>query len=186
MPRSIRALLLELRARLFAAAIPCAVTRPGRENRGQDFLRKDMVFLLERFFYLLEIEDETGLLGTDSIESRSNWRLLKQVEAYFSRTQKGKERTRRIVPMPFFVPSDLTFPIQAADVCVYCVNWGFRLPVRGMNAPTREEISNGFGPLINELQFKGKTKPDGRQYTVYGIVYVSDPYAFKNQPREPV
>jgi hypothetical protein len=51
--------------------------------------------------------------------------------------------------MPLIVASDMIYPMQAADICIYCVNWGFRIPTRGMNAPTRSEIADEFGPWLN-------------------------------------
>ena len=65
-------------------------------------------------------------------------------------------RTQRIVPTPFFVASDMIYPMQAADLCIYCVNWGFRLPSQGMTAVTRHEIANEFGPWLRQLQFRGE------------------------------
>ena len=41
------------------------------------------------------------------------------------------------MPTPFFVSSDMSYAVQAADLCIYCIyciNWGFRLPARGMDA----------------------------------------------------
>ena len=38
---------------------------------------------------------------------------------------------------PFFVASDMSYAVQAADVCMYCVNWGFRLDAIGMNGTSR-------------------------------------------------
>jgi len=49
--------------------------------------------------------------------------------------------TQWIVPTPLFVASDMTYAIQAADLCIYCVNWGFRVPTRGMDGEVRREVS---------------------------------------------
>ena len=38
----------------------------------------------------------------------------------------------------------MAYPVQAADLCIYCVNWAFRLPTQGMNEPVREEIRAEF------------------------------------------
>jgi hypothetical protein len=71
----------------------------------------------------------------------------------------------------------MAFPIQAADICIYCVNWGFRLPTLGMNAAVRPEIADEFGPWLNNLQFRGQGYKDGNVFEVYGICYVPNPYA---------
>jgi len=175
MARGIFRLLRSHGAVLFAAAVPCRV-KPPRDYRAEEYLRKDHVFLLERYFYFLEREDTTGLLVMDETEKAEDRRFVRQMERYFTRTQPGRYRTSRIVPTPFFVSSDMTFPVQAADVCIYCINLGFRLPSRGMDAPVREEISLEVGAWLNELQYQGEGYRGGQVFTTYGIVYVSDPY----------
>ena len=95
---------------------------------------------------------------------------------YFSHSHTGRFRTAWVVPSPFFVSSDMTYPIQAADVCIYCINWGFRLPSIGMNAVTRKEIEAEFREYLYRLQFKGEGYRNGEVFRTYGIVYVPDPY----------
>src|SRR5207249_4197668 len=46
-------------ARVFAVAIPCSVKKPATFE-AEEYLRKDYVYLLERFFYFLEERKETG------------------------------------------------------------------------------------------------------------------------------
>ena len=75
----------------------------------------------------------------------------------------------------------MSYPIQAADVCIYCINWGFRLPSQGMNASTRAEIGEEFGPWLSELQFQSEARKDKQVYPVRGIVYVPDPYTPEKQ-----
>ena len=95
---------------------------------------------------------------------------------YFTRTHTGQYRTAWVVPVPFFVSSDMTYAVQAADVCIYCLNWGFRLPSWGMDAPGRPEIQTEFGVWLNQLQFRGEGYRDGEAFRTYGIVYVPDPH----------
>ncbi|MBI5561995.1 MAG: hypothetical protein HY894_03950 [Deltaproteobacteria bacterium] len=64
MARSIFDLLYRHEAALFAAIIPCGVLKPDGYEAGE-FLRKDQVFLLERFFYFLKSKNEDGLLIFD-------------------------------------------------------------------------------------------------------------------------
>jgi hypothetical protein len=134
------------------------------------------VFLLERFFYFLEEKQEHGILVMDEVEKREDRRFVSRLQSYFRRTQTGRYRTSWIVPSPLFVASDMTFPVQAADLCIYCINWGFRLPGLGMSEPVRQEIADEFGPWLNRLQFSGEGHRDGEVYRSYGIVYVPDPY----------
>jgi hypothetical protein len=169
-------LLRDHNAVLFAAAIPASVQKPN-EPHIEEFLRKDQVFLQERFFYFLEARHQHGLLVMDEVEKSADRKFVRQLEAYFTRTATGRFRTAWIVPTPFFVSSDMTYPVQAADLGIYCLNWGFRLPSQGMNAPVRDEIAEEFGPWLNQLQFSGDVAKDGQVFKSWGIVFVQNPYA---------
>jgi hypothetical protein len=168
-------LLRDHGAKLFATAIPRSVIKPATYE-AEEFLRKDQVFLLERYFYHLEQEQQHGLLVMDEVDKSDDRRFVRRIEAYFRRTQIGRYRSSWIVPTPFFVSSDLTYPVQAADLAIYCVNWGFRLPTRGMDAAVRREIADDFGRWLAQLQFRGQGYREGEVYDSYGIVFVPDPY----------
>jgi hypothetical protein len=176
MARGTFQLLRDHGAVLFAAAIPASVRKPDQPHI-EEFLRKDHVFLQERFFYFLEAQRQYGLLVMDEVEKSADRRFVRQLESYFIRTATGRYRTAWIVPTPFFVSSDMTFPVQAADLCIYCLNWGFRLPSQGMNAVKRDEIADEFGPWLQQLQFTGQGEKDGEVFQTWGIVYVQNPYA---------
>lgn len=176
MARGVFQLLRDHQAVLFAAAIPKRVQRP-KTFAADEFLRKDHVFLFERFFYFLESRAEHGLLVMDQVEKQLDRKFVGQVEAYFRKTQTGRYRTAWIVPTPLFVASDMTYPVQAADLCIYCVNLGFRLPSHGMDAPPRVEIAEEFGAWLNRLQFRGEGYRDGNVFDTFGICFVSNPYA---------
>jgi hypothetical protein len=176
MARGVFQVLREHKAVLFATAIPRNAEKPTTPI-VDEFLRKDNVFLLERFFYFLEREREHGLLVMDEVEKTEDRRYVRRLEAYFSKTQTGRYRAQWIVPSPFFVASDITYPVQAADLCIYCVNWGFRLPAAGMDAPVRKEIAEEFAPWLAKLQFEGDAYREGKVYRSFGIAYVPDPYS---------
>ena len=178
MARGVFQVLREHKAVLFAAAIPCNVAKP-QTSEADGFLRKDHVFLLERFFYFLELKREHGLLVMDEVEKTEDRRFVRRLQAYFTSTQTGRYRAQWIVPSPFFVASDMTYPVQAADLCIYCVIWGFRRPGIGMDAPVRKEIADEFQPWLTELQFEGDAYRDGKVYPCFGIAYVPDPYSGK-------
>lgn len=167
-------LLEQHEAVVLASAIPKAVAKP-RNFRFEDYLRKDLVFLLERFYYLLSEKNEHGVLVMDATEKVEDRRFVARMERYFTKTDSGHERSQLIVPTPFFVSSDMAYAVQAADVCIYCVNWGFRLPRRGMDAGHRPEIRGMCGEKLLALQFRGQRQQD-RDFLPYGIVYVPDPY----------
>lgn len=92
MVRGIFELLRDHKARLFAAAIPRSTTRPPTFE-AREFLRKDQVFLFERFFYFLEGEQQHGLLVFDEVEKAEDRRFVSRLESYFTRTQTGRFRS---------------------------------------------------------------------------------------------
>jgi hypothetical protein len=175
MARGAFQLLRSHRAVLFASVIPSRIKKP-KDGHIEGFLRKDHVFLLERFFYFLEAKQKRGLLVMDEVEKSADRRFVRQLESYFTRTATGRYRTAWIVPTPFFVASDMTYPVQAADLCIYCLNWGFRLPSQGMDADRREEIGTEFGPWLNQLQFQGEAEKNGSVFKCWGIAFVANPY----------
>ncbi|MEN6457781.1 MAG: DUF3800 domain-containing protein [Thermoguttaceae bacterium] len=174
MAQGIFRLLREHDARIFAAAIPRNVRAPDG-GPAQDYLRKDHVYLLERFYYFAHKAQEQGLLVMDQVEEQHDYRFVRKLERYFVRTTKGTQRADWIVPSPFFSSSYLSIPIQVADVCIYCINWGLRRS--GMNAPTRREIEEQFAGWIRRLEYKAeRLASDGRSRKTFGIVYVQNPY----------
>lgn len=175
MARETFALLRKHEAIVLASVIPRGVAKP-RGYLFDRYLRKDLVFLLERYFYFLEEAREYGVLVMDETDKQEDRRFVARMEGYFTNTSIGRRRTAWIVPTPFFVSSDMNPAIQAADLCICSINWGFRLPDRGMNAECREEIAAMFGKELFDLQFRGRGHRDGRDFDTYGIVYVPDPY----------
>lgn len=180
MATSVFELLRDYRALIFASAIPAGTARPTTEP--EEFLRKDQVFLLERYFALLEHKQEHGILVMDASEHGIDRRYVRRLEAYFQRTENGRYRSAWVVPTPLFVSSELTYPIQAADLAIYCINWGFRLPNRGMGAPTRPEIADNYGRWLASLQYRGESYRHGSVHEVFGIFFVPDPYAPRTPP----
>ena len=164
---------------VFAVAIHRGAAKPPTAEDGE-FLRRDHVFLLERFFYFLEDRNENGLIVMDETQRAEDRRFVRRLERYFLNTEKGRHRSSRVIPSPFFVSSEMTYPVQAADVCIYCVNHGFRLPGRGMNEPVRPEIAAEFGARLSHLQFKGERNVGGESFESFGIAYERSPYG----PRE--
>ena len=159
-------------ARLFASIIP-RHSKPA--NAPADVLRKDMVFLLERFFYFLEAERQMGLIVLDGTEKHADRLLSRRMERYFTLTLTGRQRTQWIVPVPLFVESDMAYGVQVADLCIYCLNWGWRLRGR-MTEPTRPEIEP-FGWLLHQMQWRGDGYRNGAVFHTHGFCYIPDPYA---------
>jgi hypothetical protein len=139
------------------------------------YLRKDYAYLFERFYYYMEAvsAEEMGLVVFDELEKAQSRILLGQLENYFLESEKGYERSARIVPEPFFVHSDLTTVVQIADVAAYCLNWGLRL--KGMTEPTRPEMEP-MARMVYDMKFVGKWYDEASQQEkpLYGIFYVDD------------
>lgn len=171
MAEGVSQLLKSHDARVFAAAIPCDVKPIAPPP--DDLLRKDLVFLLERYFYFLESEEESGLLVMDGSEKQADRKLVRRIEWYFTETMIGRQRTQWIVPVPLFVESDMAYGVQVADLIVYCLNWGWRLA--NMTQPTRNEIEP-FVWLLERAIWYGDGYRDGKVFKTYGTVYVPDPY----------
>ena len=158
-------LLYDHEVRVIATALPRGTAKSL--TLPADFLRKDYVFLLQRFAFLLADRDDNGVLVFDQSEEKQDGRFLRQIENYFTRTVAGRTRSQRVIPIPLFVSSAMTLPVQLADICLYCINWGYRLPERGMNAPERAEIAQ-FASKIRRLVHQ--SSQEGR--TTYSITPV--------------
>ncbi|MEI7832810.1 MAG: DUF3800 domain-containing protein [bacterium] len=181
MAHGIFALLKQYEGKIFACAIPKNVGKLTTEW-AEENLRKDHVFLFERFYYFLNDVQQTGLLVMDETENNNDRQFVRQLERYFTLTAPGQLRSQWIVPAPFFVESDMAYPVQVADVCIYCINWGFRCD-QAMNGGVRPEIADRFGEMLLSLQWKGDVHKGEKTFTNYGICYVPDPNESRQQKR---
>jgi hypothetical protein len=98
MARSVFETLRACDVRLFASAVPRTIIKPALFT-AEEYLRKDHVFLLERYFYFLESERAHGLLVFDAVDKGTDQRFVRQIERYFTKTQTGRYRTSWIVPL---------------------------------------------------------------------------------------
>ena len=179
---SIFDLLERFDATLFASCIPCGV----KQNEGmkfKDFLRKDHVFLQERFYWFLEEKKEPGLFIMDQTEANNDQRYISRLEGYYTKTSNGKKRAKWIVPSPIFVDSGLTPCIQAADICLYCINWGFRRKEWKFKGNQRDDIHKRFSSRCENLQYYGDMVINHRTIKGYGIIFVPDPYTPRSKAR---
>ena len=55
-----------------------------------------------------------GLIVLDETEKTHDRRFVRLLERYFQETATGRYRSTRIVPSPFFVASDMAYPMQVA------------------------------------------------------------------------
>lgn len=152
-------------AQAFASIVPQAAPRPAG-----GMLRKDYAYLFERFFYFLnsQPEDPMGYVVFDELDKSASHILLNQVSEYFLKTNKGRTRSRLIIPEPFFVHSDMTTMVQVADLIAYLLSWGVRL--NGMTEARRPELDD-LCLKVMRLRFTQHT-PGG--YTNYGFKIIND------------
>ena len=167
---------------LFASVIPRL--KPPPNYQFKHFLRKDLIFLHQRFYWFLKEKQESGLLILDQIEKETDKRYLKRVQDYYMKTENGQKRSKWIVPYPLFVDSELSLGAQAADLCLYCINWGFRRDEWKFNGPKRDDIHKEFAGLCGDLQYRGKTSTNHRKtYSHFGIFFVHDPFTARPKPK---
>jgi hypothetical protein len=155
---------------VFASVMDPKCPRPPKGR-----LRKDYVYLFERYFYFLESlgPRERGLVVFDELDKAQSHVLVQQMAAYFLGTKTGRYRSSRIIPEPFFVHSDLTTGVFLADLTAYILGWGWRLNT--MSQPAREEL-RPYASKLHDMQFHGyKPKVDGSgDWPLHGIWYIQD------------
>jgi hypothetical protein len=157
-------------AQVFASVVDVSAQRPEPGH-----LRKDYVYLFERYFYFLETLSmrERGIIVFDELDKSQSHVLLGQMASYFLGTQTGRYRSSRIVPELFFVHSDLTTGVFLADLAAYILGWAWRL--RHMRQPIRRELLP-YAVKLHEMQFLG-VKPKQNEegiWHLYGIRYIDD------------
>jgi hypothetical protein len=67
----------------------------------------------------------------------------------------------------------MAYGVQVADLCIYCLNWGWRLS--GMAEPTRKEIEP-FVSMLERNVWHGDGYRSGKVFKTHSMVYVPDPY----------
>lgn len=137
-----------------------------------EYLRKDYVYLFERYFYFLEDKPDnpSGIIVFDETEKTQSQRLIQQIENYFKKTYKGRIRSSLLIPEPLFVHSDLTTGVQIADLIAYIISWGMRL--NGMTKPIRTELSV-FADLVKPLRNRSiREVGDNSTLEIWSITYI--------------
>lgn len=164
--------LLELcrdfRFKIFASII----CDPANIPKDKEMLRKDYIYLFERFYYFLEDKEEKpgGIVVFDELDKSASHLLVDQMDKYFKRTAKGRSRAGLIVPEPLFVHSDLTTGIQVVDFVAYILSWSFR--TGKLNKPARSELRD-YLELLKLLRYK-TTREVGEalEYVIWSVSIV--------------
>lgn len=143
----------QYRCKVFASIVCDPATIPVDKT----MLRKDYIYLFERFYYFLEDRKEEirGIIVFDELDKFASHLLLTQMDKYFKNTAKGRLRSGLIIPEPFFVHSDLTTGIQIVDFVAYILSWSFR--TAKLNKPQRTEL-NDYLELLMPLRYKTTRK----------------------------
>lgn len=164
--------VLELAGRQGVRAFASIVDRDAPRPAGK-FLRKDYAYLFERYFYFLEDrpDDARGLVVFDELERSQCHILIDQMSRYFQGTAKGRWRSSRVIPEPFFVHSDLTTLIQLADIIAYLVSWGVRFG--NMKRPRREEL-DPFAAAVCRLRHRAVRERNGDPFSIWSFVTIDD------------
>lgn len=141
-------LCIQFRVKIFASIIADPTTLPKDKN----MLRRDYIYMFERFFYFLEDKkgDDQGIVVFDELDKSASHLVVGQMDRYFKSTFKGKIRSSLIIPEPFFVHSDLTTGIQIIDFVAYILSWNMR--VGKLHKPCREEL-NPFLNMVKPLRY---------------------------------
>jgi len=116
--------------------------------------------------------EEQGIVVFDESEKSKSHILIDQTHRYFRETKVGQQRSRLILPEPFFVHSDLTTGVQIADLVAYCVSWGFR--IKGlMTKPARAELDS-YAKQIATLRYMAERHINGTHRQIWSIAYIND------------
>lgn len=159
----------KFRCKVFASI----VSKEFNANDAPDFLRKDYVYLFERYYYFLEEkrDEPSGLIVFDETEKSHSQRLIQQIENYFKKSSKGRIRSNLLIPEPLFVHSDLTTGVQIADIVAYIISWGMRL--KDMNKESKREELGHLVELIKPLRYRTIREIEtGENREIWSITFV--------------
>ena len=158
----------QYRCKIFATIVADPNTIPADKT----MLRKDYIYLFERFYYFLEDkpEEPRGIVVFDELEKSASHILLTQMDKYFKNTAKGRLRSSLVIPEPFFVHSELTTGIQVVDLMAYVLSWNFRVGV--LNKPGREEL-NSYLELLKPLIYRTiREIGDVQEHVIWSVTVV--------------
>lgn len=161
----------QFRCRAFASIVLKNAPPPPATGHH---LRKDYAYLFERFFYFLEDADPSaqGIVVFDERERSESHLLIEQLDSYFKRSAKGRQRSGRIIPEPFFVHSDLTTGIQVADLIAYIVSWAFR--TNQLTEPRREELEPWVAQVAG-LRYRAIREVEGNpHFGIWSFAVITD------------
>lgn len=139
----------------------------------EGFLKKEYVFLCERFYYFLKSRpgNNQGIIALDESDSHQHRIFVEQINNYFIKTENGRERAAKIIPEPLFVHSELTTGVQLADLVAYLISWGYRFGE--LTKPSRNEL-NQFIELLKPLIFVTDELVNEEKKKIWGVFHNSE------------
>jgi Protein of unknown function (DUF3800) len=164
--------LLELCQRFRIKVFASVICNENSIPTDKEMLRKDYVYLFERFYYFLEDNphEPLGIVVFDELDRSASHLLLDQMDRYFKKTAKGRYRAGLIIPEPFFVHSDLTTGIQVVDFVAYILSWNFR--VGKLDKASRDELTK-FLELIKAMRYRTTRRiGDKAEYVIWSVAVV--------------
>lgn len=158
----------QYRCKVFASIICDYKTIPV----DKELLRRDYVYLFERFYYFLEdkVDEPRGIVVFDELDKTASHLLLSQMDRYFKHTAKGRNRSSLIIPEAFFVHSDLTTGIQIVDFVAYLLSWNFRNGK--LTKPAREELNQYTEQLMGMRYRTTREIGDIQEHVIWSVTVV--------------
>jgi len=179
MAKGIVRLAQVMKCKVFASLVPKGrAVKPA--EIPDDYVRKDLAFLFERYFYFLDERGSNGLLVLDETNRTDDRRYLKRIERYFASHEMGKEHAKRILPSPLFIGSEMSYPIQAADVLIYMIATAYRPRGSNMNAESRADVVGLVGKLLPSLAFKTvRSRGSAATFQSESVFLIDEPWSKK-------
>lgn len=147
-------LLKDKGARLFASMVQRGSSRALSTQPDGQKLRADQSLLFNRFHDFLSEQACHGLIVMDETDRALDRRFLNAIETQFRLMDAKGDTQAWLVPSPLFVSSELSLGVQAADVCLYCMNWGYRRADWSIQADERSEITNLFASYLHAMEWR--------------------------------
>jgi hypothetical protein len=123
-----------------------------------------------------------GMVVMDETDRTDDRRFMRKLEKYFSAHDRGREHASLIIPTPFFVSSDMSYPVQVADVVIHCIAQTYRNRRLGIDAEVRPDIAELIGTRLRPLiaEFERETQ-DGFKYKTQSVFLVTEPWREKEK-----
>lgn len=162
-------LCARFRCRFVASITPRTAAAPPPGT-----LRKDFLYLFERFFYFLDDlkPSPVGVIVARDHDGSLGRLVAEQMDRYFKHTTRGRQRASLVVPEPLVSRGELTAGNEVAALVAYITAWGFR--TRELTEPARRELY-GFKEQVRGLRYRAVREiGDNPNFVIWGFSVVND------------